>query len=125
MRRGHRYPSPEYNLNNCDADFQSWITPSSKGGARLGISTLPKAYLFRTLRRWQAADIDNDALPIRSPAPRAGATLKSTNRRIRAWPTIGKDTSTCLGRVDVNGVRIEAVRAPPSRMVGVVQDHCP
>jgi len=112
MSAGSGIRHAEYNLEpETTTLFQIWIEPSTRGGApSWGAKPFPKgdrAGKFVTLA--SGIDGDEDALPIRTDARVAGATIKAgetTEYRL------GKDRHAYLvpavGAVEVNGVRLDA-----------------
>ena len=112
MSAGSGIRHAEYNLEpGVTTLFQIWIVPTRTGGQPAwGAKPFPKSNRsgrFVTLASGNSND--NDALPIRTDARVAGATLK-------AGETVQYETDAkrhlylvpAKGAVDVNGVRIEA-----------------
>jgi redox-sensitive bicupin YhaK (pirin superfamily) len=111
MSAGSGIRHAEYNLEpGTTTLFQIWIEPSTKGGApSWGARPFPKgdrAGKFVTLA--SGIDGDADALPIRTDARVAGATLKAGETTEYA---LGKGRHAYLvpavGAVEVNGVRLQ------------------
>lgn len=111
MSAGTGIRHAEYNLEpGVTTLFQIWIEPSARGGPpSWGARPFPKgdrAGRFVTL----ASGFDEaDALPIRTDARVAGATLKAGET---AEYALGRDRHAYLvpavGAVEVNGVRLDA-----------------
>ena len=112
MSAGSGIRHSEYNLEPGQTRiFQIWIVPSRRGGApSWGAKPFPKgdrSGRFVTLA--SGFENDTDALPIRTDARVLGATLKAGESADYA---LGADRHGYLvpakGKVEVNGVRIEA-----------------
>ena len=112
MSAGSGIRHAEYNLEpGTTTLFQIWIEPSTTGGApSWGARPFPKgdrAGKFVTLA--SGRDGDADALPIRTDARVAGATLKAGETTEYA---LGRGRHAYLvpavGSVEVNGVRLDA-----------------
>jgi redox-sensitive bicupin YhaK (pirin superfamily) len=112
MSAGTGIRHAEYNLEpETTTLFQIWIEPSERGGQpQWGAKPFPKgdrAGKFVTLASGVAGD--EDALPIRTNARVAGATLKAGETTEYA---LGKDRHAYLvpavGAIEVNGVRLDA-----------------
>ena len=112
MSAGSGIRHSEYNLEPGQTRiFQIWIVPSRRGGApSWGAKPFPRgdrSGRFVTLA--SGFENDTDALPIRTDARVLGATLKAGESADYA---LGADRHGYLvpakGKVEVNGVRIEA-----------------
>jgi redox-sensitive bicupin YhaK (pirin superfamily) len=112
MSAGSGIRHSEYNLEvGPTRIFQIWIIPNQRGGApSWGAKPFPKADRsgnFVTLA--SGFEADSEALPIRTDARVLGATLKAGET---AEYKLGADRHGYLvsarGKVEVNGVRIEA-----------------
>jgi hypothetical protein len=112
MSAGTGIRHAEYNLEpETTTLFQIWIEPSERGGQpQWGAKPFPRgdrAGKFVTLASGIAGD--SDALPIRTNARVAGATLKAGET---TEYTLGKDRHAYLvpavGAVEINGVRLDA-----------------
>ena len=112
MSAGSGIRHAEYNVEpETTTLFQIWIEPKTRGGApSWGARPFPKgdrAGKFVTLA--SGLEGDTDALPIRTDARVAGATLKAGETTEYA---LGKDRHAYLvpavGAVEVNGVRLDA-----------------
>jgi redox-sensitive bicupin YhaK (pirin superfamily) len=112
MSAGSGIRHAEYNLEpGTTTLFQIWILPTRSGGQPAwGAKPFPKSDRSGRFITLASGDSnDNDALPIRTDARVAGATLK-------AGETVRYETDakrhlylvSAKGAVDVNGVRIEA-----------------
>ena len=131
MSAGSGIRHAEYNLEpETTRIFQIWIQPSSHGGApSWGARPFPKsdrAGRFVTLASGMAGD--DGALPIRTDARVAGATLKAGETTEYA---LGSGRHAYLvpavGAVEVNGVRLDArdgaaVRDEPVLRVTALDD---
>jgi len=112
MSAGSGIRHAEYNLEpGTTTLFQIWILPTRRGGQPAwGAKPFPKADRsgrFVTLASGNANG--NDALPIRTDARVAGATLKSGETvRYETDATRHLYLVPAKGAVEVNGVRIEA-----------------
>jgi len=113
MSAGSGIRHAEYNLEAEPTTlFQIWIQPTQRGGAPgWGARPFPKgdrAGKFVTLASGRAGD-DGDALPIRTDARVAGATLKAGET---TEYVLGEGRHAYLvpavGAVEVNGVRLDA-----------------
>jgi redox-sensitive bicupin YhaK (pirin superfamily) len=111
MSAGSGIRHAEYNLEGETTTlFQIWIEPSERGGAPAwGARPFPKgdrAGRFVTLASGLG---DEDALPIRTQARVAGATIKAG---VRVEYALGEGRYAYLvpaaGAVEVNGVRLDA-----------------
>ena len=112
MSAGTGIRHAEYNLEpGVTTLFQIWIEPSTRGGApSWGARPFPKgdrAGRFVTLASGLPGD--TDALPIRTDARVAGATLKAGETTEYALG-IGRHAYLvpAVGSVEVNGVRLDA-----------------
>ena len=112
MSAGSGIRHAEYNLEGETTTlFQIWIEPKARGGApSWGAKPFPRgdrAGRFVTLASGLAGD--DDALPIRTDARVAGATLKAGET---AEYVLGENRHAylvpALGAVEVNGVRLNA-----------------
>ena len=112
MSAGSGIRHAEYNLEpDTTTLFQIWIEPKTRGGdPSWGARPFPKgdrAGKFVTLASGLPGD--DDALPIRTDARVAGATLKAGETTAYA---LGKDRHAYLvpavGAIEVNGVRLGA-----------------
>ena len=112
MSAGSGIRHAEYNLESKTTRiFQIWIEPDQRGGApSWGARPFPKsdrAGKFVTLA--SGLPDDGDALPIRTPARVAGATIRAGET---TEYTLGPDRHAYLvsaqGSVEVNGVRLDA-----------------
>jgi len=112
MSAGSGIRHAEYNLEpGTTTLFQIWIQPSTRGGTpSWGARPFPKgdrAGKFVTLA--SGLDGDAEALPIRTDARVAGATLKAGET---TEYVLGKDRHAYLvpavGAVEINGVRLDA-----------------
>ena len=112
MSAGSGIRHAEYNLEpGTTTLFQIWIQPSTRGGTpSWGARPFPKgdrAGKFVTLA--SGLDGDAEALPIRTDARVAGATLKAGET---TEYVLGRDRHAYLvpavGAVEVNGVRLDA-----------------
>jgi len=112
MSAGSGIRHAEYNLEpETTTLFQIWIEPKARGGQpQWGARPFPKgdrAGKFVTLASGIAGD--DDALPIRTDARVAGATLKAGET---TEYVLGKDRHAYLvpaiGAIEVNGVRLDA-----------------
>jgi redox-sensitive bicupin YhaK (pirin superfamily) len=112
MSAGSGIRHAEYNLEpETTRIFQIWIEPDQRGGApSWGARPFPKsdrAGKFVTLA--SGLPDDGDALPIRTPARVAGATIRAGETTEYA---LGPDRHAYLvsaqGSVEVNGVRLDA-----------------
>jgi hypothetical protein len=112
MSAGSGIRHAEYNLEpGVTTLFQIWIEPTSRGGApSWGARPFPKgdrAGKFVTLASGLPGD--TEALPIRTDARVAGATLKAGETTEYA---LGRDRHAYLapafGSIEVNGVRLNA-----------------
>ena len=112
MSAGSGIRHAEYNLEpETTTLFQIWIEPSARGGQpQWGAKPFPKgdrAGKFVTLA--SGIDGDEDALPIRTDARVAGATLKAGET---TEYVLGKERHAYLvpavGAIEVNGVRLDA-----------------
>ncbi|MFN3584588.1 pirin family protein [Phenylobacterium sp.] len=112
MSAGSGIRHAEYNLEpETTKIFQIWVQPKSRGGApSWGARPFPKgdrAGRFVTLASGLAGD--DDALPIRTDARVAGATLKAGETTTYE---LGSGRHAYLvpaaGAIEVNGVRIDA-----------------
>jgi redox-sensitive bicupin YhaK (pirin superfamily) len=112
MSAGSGIRHAEYNLEpGTTTLFQIWILPTRRGGQPAwGAKPFPKADRsgrFVTLASGNAND--NDALPIRTDARVAGATLKAgETARYETDAARHLYLVPAKGSVEVNGVRIEA-----------------
>ena len=112
MSAGAGIRHSEYNLEpDTTTIFQIWIEPRTRGGAPAwGARPFPKsdrAGRFITLASGLAEDID--ALPIRTDARVAGATIKAGERVDYALgPGRYAYLVAAAGAVEVNGVPLEA-----------------
>jgi quercetin 2,3-dioxygenase len=111
MSAGSGVRHAEYNLEDETTTlFQIWIEPTKRGGApSWGAKQFPKgdrSGRFVTLASGVAGD--EDALPIRTDARVAGATLKAGETTAYA---LGRDRRAYLvpatGAIEVDGVRLE------------------
>jgi redox-sensitive bicupin YhaK (pirin superfamily) len=124
MSAGSGIQHAEYNLEDeTTRIFQIWIIPSRRGGEpSWGARPFPKgdrSGRFVALASGRAGDGDGDALPIRTDARVLGATLKageSTTCELAA----GRHAYLvpAKGRVDVDGVRLDARDGAAIRDVG-------
>ena len=112
MSAGSGVRHAEYNLEpEATRIFQIWIQPKTRGGApSWGSRPFPKAdRAGRFVTLASGLPGDEDALPIRTDARVAGATLKAGESVDYA---LGPDRHAYLvpavGSVEVNGVRLEA-----------------
>jgi len=112
MSAGTGIRHAEYNLEDeTTRIFQIWIEPTSRGGQPAwGAKPFPKgdrSGKFVTLA--SGVDGDTDALPIRTDARVAGATIKAGETADYA---LGEGRSAYLvpatGRIEVNGVALNA-----------------
>jgi quercetin 2,3-dioxygenase len=112
MSAGTGIRHAEYNLESVPTTlFQIWIQPTRRGGApSWGAKPFPKgdrSGKFVTLA--SGIEGDADALPIRTDARVAGATLKAGET---VEYTLGADRNAYLvpatGAIEVNGVRLNA-----------------
>jgi redox-sensitive bicupin YhaK (pirin superfamily) len=112
MSAGTGIRHAEYNLESVPTTlFQIWIQPTRSGGApSWGAKPFPKgdrSGKFVTLA--SGIEGDTDALPIRTDARVAGATLKAGET---VEYTLGSERSAYLvpatGAIEVNGVRLNA-----------------
>ncbi len=112
MSAGTGIRHAEYNLEPVPTTlFQIWIQPTRRGGApSWGAKPFPKgdrSGKFVTLA--SGIEGDGDALPIRTDARVAGATLKAGET---VEYTLGIDRNAYLvpatGAIEVNGVRLNA-----------------
>ena len=112
MSAGTGIRHAEYNLEQEPTTlFQIWIQPTRRGGSpSWGAKPFPKgdrSGKFVTLA--SGLEGDTDALPIRTDARVAGATLKAGET---AEYTLGVDRNAYLvsatGAIEVNGVRLNA-----------------
>ena len=131
MSAGSGIRHSEYNLEpNQTRIFQIWIIPNRRGGApSWGAKPFPKgdrSGRFVTLASGFESDVD--ALPIRTDARVLGATLKAGES---ADYTLAADRHGYLvpakGKVEVNGVRLEArdgaaIRNEPIVRVTAIED---
>jgi redox-sensitive bicupin YhaK (pirin superfamily) len=112
MSAGTGVRHSEYNLEPGAARiFQIWIEPTEAGGPPAwGAKPFPKgdrAGRFVTLASGLADDAD--ALPIRTPARVAGATIKAGESAAYATdPSRHLYLVPAVGAVEVNGVRLDA-----------------
>jgi len=131
MSAGTGIRHAEYNLEpQTTRIFQIWIQPSRRGGEPTwGARPFPKADRagrFVTLASGLAGD--DDALPIRTDARVAGATLKAGETADYALAD-GRHAYLvpAVGAVEVNGVRLDArdgaaVRDEPVLRIKALQD---
>jgi len=131
MSAGSGIRHAEYNLEgDVTKIFQIWIEPKERGGPPAwGAKPFPKgdrAGRFVTLASGLAGDAD--ALPIRTDARVAGATLKAGETTEYA---LGEGRHVYLvpaaGSVEVNGVRLDprdgaAIRDEPVLKVTALED---
>ncbi len=112
MSAGTGIRHAEYNLESVPTTlFQIWIQPTRRGGApSWGAKPFPKddrSGKFVTLA--SGIDGDTDALPIRTDARVAGATLKAGET---VEYMLGADRNAYLvpatGAIEVNGIRLNA-----------------
>lgn len=124
MSAGSGIRHAEYNLEpGTTTLFQIWIEPKDRGGApSWGARPFPKgdrAGRFVTLASGLAGD--PEALPIRTDAPVAGATLKAGETTDYV---LGAQRHaylvTAAGSVEVNGIRLEARDGAAIKDVGVL-----
>ena len=124
MSAGSGIRHAEYNLEpDTTTLFQIWIEPKTRGGdPSWGARPFPKgdrAGKFVTLASGLPGD--DDALPIRTDARVAGATLKAGETTAYA---LGKDRHAYLvpavGAIEVNGVRLGARDGAAIRDVDVL-----
>jgi hypothetical protein len=112
MSAGSGIRHAEYNLEDETTRlFQIWIEPTERGGSpSWGSKPFPKADRsgrFVTLASGIAGD--KDALPIRAAARVAGVTLKAGERvSVPLDPARHAYLVSAKGRIEVDGVRIEA-----------------
>jgi hypothetical protein len=112
MSAGTGVRHAEYNLeNDLTRIFQIWIEPDRAGGPpSWGAKPFPRgerAGKFVTLASGLAGDAD--ALPIRTPARVAGATINAgETTEYTLEPSRHAYLVPALGVVEVNGVRLEA-----------------
>src|SRR4051812_38638983 len=112
MSAGSGVRHSEYNLEGEETRiFQIWIEPNGRGGAPTwGAKPFPKddrAGRFVTLASGLAEDAD--ALPIRTEARVAGATIKAGETvDYELTPDRHAYLVPATGAVEVNGVRLEA-----------------
>ena len=112
MSAGSGIRHAEYNLEkDTTRIFQIWIQPKSRGGPPAwGAKPFPKgdrSGRFVTLASGLPGDAD--ALPIRTDARVAGATLKAGETTVYALsPTRHAYLVPASGEVEVNGVRVAA-----------------
>jgi quercetin 2,3-dioxygenase len=112
MSAGSGIRHAEYNLEPGEARlFQIWIQPETRGGEpSWGARPFPKgerAGRFVTLASGLPGD--EDALPIRTPARVAGATLKAGETTEYALtPDRHAYLVPATGALEVNGVRLDA-----------------
>jgi redox-sensitive bicupin YhaK (pirin superfamily) len=131
MSAGAGIRHAEYNLEpQTTRIFQIWIQPTQRGGEPTwGARPFPKAdRAGRFVTLASGLPDDGDALPIRTEARVAGATLKAGET---AEYTLGEGRHAYLvpatGAVEVNGVRLEArdgaaVRDEPVLRVTALDD---
>jgi len=131
MSAGTGIRHAEYNLEpQTTRIFQIWIQPSRRGGEPTwGARPFPKADRagrFVTLASGLAGD--DDALPIRTDARVAGATLKAGETADYALAD-GRHAYLvpAVGAVEVNGIRLDArdgaaVRDEPVLRIKALQD---
>jgi len=111
MSAGRGVRHAEYNLEQADTTlFQIWIEPAERGGdPSWGAKPFPKGDRSGKFVALASGLGDDDALPIRTPARVAGATIKAgetvdydlgPNRFVYLVPAVGS--------VEVNGVALEA-----------------
>lgn len=111
MSAGRGVRHAEYNLEDGDTTlFQIWIEPAERGGdPSWGAKPFPKGDRSGKFVALASGLGDDDALPIRTPARVAGATIKAgetvdydlgPNRFVYLVPAVGS--------VEVNGVALEA-----------------
>jgi len=131
MSAGTGIAHAEYNMEDVETTlFQIWILPDERGGEpSWGARPFPKgerAGQFVTLASGIAND--NDALPIRTNARVAGATIKA-GETVRY--ALGEGRSAYLvsatGRIEVNGVAANArdgvaIRDEPEIAVTAIED---
>jgi hypothetical protein len=112
MSAGSGIRHAEYNLEpETTTLFQIWIEPKARGGEpSWGARPFPKgdrAGRFVTLA--SGLDGDTDALPIRTDARVAGATLKAgETTEYRLGRTRHAYLVPAVGAIEVNGVRLNA-----------------
>jgi redox-sensitive bicupin YhaK (pirin superfamily) len=112
MSAGSGIRHAEYNLEPATTRiFQIWIEPDQRGGApSWGARPFPKsdrAGKFVTLA--SGLPEDGDALPIRTPARVAGATIKAgETTEYELGPDRHAYLVSAQGSVEVNGVRLDA-----------------
>lgn len=112
MSAGSGIRHAEYNLEpETTTLFQIWIEPTARGGApSWGARPFPKcdrAGQFVTLASGIAGD--DDALPIRTDARVAGATLKAgESAEYALGATRHAYLVPAVGAIEVNGVRLNA-----------------
>ena len=112
MSAGSGIRHAEYNLEpETTRIFQIWIEPDQRGGApSWGARPFPKsdrAGKFVTLA--SGLPEDGDALPIRTPARVAGATIKAgETTEYQLGPDRHAYLVSAQGSVEVNGVRLDA-----------------
>lgn len=112
MSAGSGIRHAEYNLEpETTTLFQIWIEPTARGGAPgWGARPFPKgdrAGQFVTLASGIAGD--DDALPIRTDARVAGATLKAgESAEYALGATRHAYLVPAVGAIEVNGVRLKA-----------------
>jgi redox-sensitive bicupin YhaK (pirin superfamily) len=112
MSAGSGIRHAEYNLEGeTTRIFQIWIHPDQRGGPPAwGAKPFPKgdrSGRFVTLASGLAGD--DDALPIRTPARVAGATLKAGERVL--YPLVAGRHAylvPAIGEIEVNGLRVPA-----------------
>jgi hypothetical protein len=112
MSEGTGIRHAEYNLESVPTTlFQIWIQPTRRGGApSWGAKPFPKGDRSGKFVTFASGlEGDADALPIRTDARVAGATLKAGET---VEYTLGADRNAYLvpatGAIEVNGVRLNA-----------------
>ena len=125
MSAGSGIRHAEYNVENEDTTlFQIWILPTKAGGEpSWGAKPFPKgdrAGRFVTLA--SGFDEDAEALPIRTDARVAGATLKAgETAEYKLAPGRHAYLVPASGSCDVNGVALEARDGAAIRDVDVIK----
>jgi redox-sensitive bicupin YhaK (pirin superfamily) len=111
MSAGSGIRHAEYNLEpDTTTLFQIWIEPKARGGSpSWGARPFPKGDRAGQFVTLASGLVDADALPIRTDARVAGATLKAGETTEYA---LGRERFAYLvpavGAIEVNGVRLDA-----------------